>query len=350
MYNLVAELTYRCPLRCVYCSNPLDYAGTRERLDGARWGDLFDEAAALGALHVGLTGGEPTLHPDLVEIVSRAAEANLYSHLITAGTTLDRDGLATLRAAGLRSVQLSFQDADVAGSEQIAGVDVFEKKLDFARNVRALGLPLCVNVVIHRENIERVPELIDLARRLDAHRLELANTQYYGWALANRAALLPSRDQLARAARVVEVARREHRTPEIVYVLADYHAGRPKPCMGGWGQRICVVAPDGHVLPCHAAASLPDLEFWSVEQRSLAECWLDAPGMNAFRGDAWLAEPCRSCPERVRDFGGCRCQAFALTGDASATDPACDLSPHHQVVVDARNEANTPPLVYRGTG
>ncbi|MGE4607240.1 MAG: pyrroloquinoline quinone biosynthesis protein PqqE [Myxococcota bacterium] len=348
LYNLVAELTYRCPLRCVYCSNPIDYRDTRELLDGAAWSRVFTDAAALGALHVGLTGGEPTLHPDLVEIVSAAARASLYTHLITAGTTLDPDALARLRDIGLRSVQLSVQDAESAGSERIAGVDVFEQKLDFARSVRKLGLPLCINAVVHRENLDRVPDLIELAARLDAQRLELANTQYYGWALANRAALLPSQEQLDRASRAVERARRDRRVPEIVYVLPDYHAGRPKPCMGGWGRKICVVAPDGRVLPCHAANELPDLEFWSTEQRPLADCWRDAPGMNAFRGDAWLPEPCRSCPESGRDFGGCRCQAFALTGDPSVTDPACDLSPHHQIVVEARNAAETP-LRYRGT-
>ncbi len=347
LYNLVAELTYRCPLRCVYCSNPTDYRNTREGLDGAAWGRVFEQAAALGALHVGLTGGEPTLHPDLVEIVTSAARADLYTHLVTAGTTLDTEALAALRDAGLRSVQLSFQDANTEGSQQIAGVDVFEQKLEFARIVRELDLPLCVNAVIHRNNIDRVPDLIELAVRLDAHRLELANAQYYGWALANRAALLPSRQQLDFASQAVERARRERRSPEIVYVLPDYYAGRPKPCMGGWGQKICVVAPDGRVLPCHAAAQLPDLEFWSVIQHSLAECWMDAPGMNAFRGDAWLPDPCRSCPESNRDFGGCRCQAFALTGDPSVTDPACDLSPDHRIVVEARDAAATP-FRYRG--
>jgi pyrroloquinoline quinone biosynthesis protein E len=348
LYNLVAELTYRCPLRCVYCSNPIDYRDTRELLDGAAWGRVFADAASLGALHVGLTGGEPTLHPDLVEIVSAASRADLYTHLITAGTTLDPDALAKLRDVGLRSVQLSVQDATRSGSKRIAGVDVFEQKLDFARSVRQLELPLCINAVIHRENLDRVPDLIDLAESLDAHRLELANTQYYGWAFVNRAALLPSREQLQRASAAVERARSERRVPEIVYVLPDYHSGRPKPCMGGWGQKTCVVAPNGRVLPCHAAADLPDLEFWSTEEHTLADCWQKAPGMNAFRGDAWLPEPCRSCPESDRDFGGCRCQAFALTGDPSVADPACELSPHHQIVVEARVEAEGP-LRYRGS-
>ena len=349
LFNLVAELTYRCPLRCVYCSNPVDYRHTRESLDGDAWARVLREAAELGALHVGLTGGEPTLHPDLREIVTAAADAQLYTHLITAGTTLDDDALAALRDAGLRSVQLSFQDAEPTGSARIAGVDVFDRKLAFAKSVRALDLALCVNVVLHRGNLERLEELIDLAQRLDAQRLELANAQFYGWALANRDALLPTRQQLDDSARIVARARRDVKSLEIVHVIPDYHAGRPKPCMGGWGSRICVVAPDGRVLPCHAAAEL-GLEFWSVPDRSLAECWAEAPGMNAFRGTDWLGEPCRSCPERERDFGGCRCQAFALTGDACRTDPVCEKSADHGIVVAALRaaEAGGSELRYRG--
>ena len=339
LYNLVAELTYRCPLRCVYCSNPLEFRAVRESLDGEAWGRVIREAAELGALHVGLTGGEPTLHPDLEAIVAAAAEAGVYTHLITAGTTLERADLERLRAAGLRSVQLSVQDSRAADSDAIAGVVAFDRKLAFARDVRALDLPLCLNAVLHRRNLERVPELIDLARQLDAHRLELANTQYHGWALLNRDQLLPSREQLAEAARAVERARARG-GPEIVFVLPDYHADRPKPCMGGWGQKIAVVAPDGRVLPCHAAAELIGLEFWSVTERSFRDCWEQAPGMNAFRGEGWMPEPCRSCPERGRDFGGCRCQAFALTGDAARTDPACELAPDHGLVVEARRAAD----------
>lgn len=340
-YNLVAELTYRCPLRCAYCSNPIDYARTRDALDGAAWGRVMEQAAQLGALHVGLTGGEPTLHPDLREIVESASRAGLYTHLVTAGTTLDRAGLETLRGAGLRSVQLSIQDTTASSSAAIAGVEVFERKLDFAREVRALGLPLSVNVVLHRDNLERVRDLIDLARELDAHRLELANVQFYGWALHNRDALLPSHEQISSASRVVAAERRRPGTPEIIFVRPDYHAGRPKPCMGGWGRKIAVVAPNGRVLPCHAAAEIPNLEFWSVAERPFRECWEDAPGMNEFRGEAWLPEPCRSCDERRRDFGGCRCQAFQLTGDARVTDPACELAPRHDLVIAARERAAT---------
>jgi len=351
-YNLVAELTYRCPLRCAYCSNPVAYADVREALDAAGWGRAFREAAALGVVHVGLTGGEPTVRSDLPEIVARAAAAGLYVHLVTAGTTL-RDGeLAGLCEAGLRSVQLSIQDARPGPADAVAGVPAFERKLAFAAEVRARGLPLTLNVVLHRGNLTQVAEIIDLARRLDADRLELANAQYHGWALINRDALLPSAEQLEQAARDVADARRSGERPEILFVLPDYFAGRPKPCMGGWGRRTIVVAPDGRVLPCHGASEIPGLEFWSLAEKPLSACWAEAPGMNAFRGQAWLPEPCRSCPDRERDFGGCRCQAFALTGDATATDPACRLAPRHAIVQAARSAAATPRgsalLVHRG--
>lgn len=348
-YNLVAELTYRCPLRCTYCSNPLDYRSVRDALDGADWCRVFSEAAELGAVHVGLTGGEPTLHPELPEIVAGAAGAGLYPHLVTAGTTLDAQGLEQLVGRGLRSVQLSVQDAVAEASNTVAGTDCFDRKLAFAAEVRRLGLPLILNVVLHRGNLGNVGEIIALATELGAERLELANAQYHGWALANRAALLPSRAQLEAAARVVDDARRHAAGPELLFVLPDYHAGRPKPCMGGWGQRILVVAPDGRVMPCHGAASLP-LEFWRFPERSLSACWQEAPGMQAYRGEDWMRAPCKDCPERSRDFGGCRCQAFALTGDAAATDPACSLSPHHEIVLTARSEAEAAPpaALHRG--
>lgn len=347
-YNLVAELTYRCPLRCVYCSNPLSYRETQDALDAEDWARVFREAAALGCVHVGLTGGEPTLRADLREIVAAAEAVGLYTHLITAGTTLDSDGLEALREAGLQSVQLSVQDASAAESDGIAGTVSFERKLAFGAEVRRQGLPLSLNVVLHSLNIDRVGEHVELARKLGAHRLELANTQYYGWALVNRAALLPERRQVEEAGRAVAAARREPDAPEIVFVLPDYWSDRPKPCMGGWGRRIAVVDPAGRVLPCHAAGSLPGLEFWNVLEREFGACWSDAPGMNAYRGEDWMSEPCRSCEERSRDFGGCRCQAFALTGDAGLTDPACDLSPHHGLVERARAERGERPLVFRG--
>jgi pyrroloquinoline quinone biosynthesis protein E len=346
LWNLVAELTYRCPLRCPYCSNPLALREFPEALSAGEWARVFREAAALGAVHVGLTGGEPSTRRDLAAIVRAAADAGLYTHLVTAGLPLDADGLGALREAGLRSVQVSVQDAEAERSDAIAGTACFGRKLALARATRALGLPLTLNVVLHRRNLVHTRELIALARQLDADRLELANAQYQGWALANRAALLPSRAQLEAAERVVAEEQARAPRPEILFVLPDYFRDRPKPCMGGWGRAHLVVTPDGRALPCHGAAALP-LEFWNVRERSLEDCWHDAPGMNAYRGDAWLPEPCRSCPEQARDFGGCRCQAFALTGDAAATDPACALAPRHALVAAAHDEPPAEAWRYR---
>ena len=281
---------------------------------------------------------------------SAASEAGLYTHLVTAGSPIRPDDLAGLAAAGLRSVQLSIQDADADASDAMAGTACFDGKLAFARAVRAQALPLTLNVVMHRRNLARVDAVIALARRLDAERLELANVQYHGWALRNRAALLPSREQLDHAMERIAAARAEQARPEILVAMPDYHRERPKPCMGGWAAKTIVVDPSGRVLPCHAAASLPGLEFWSVPERDLAACWRDAPGMNAFRGEDWMREPCRSCPERSRDHGGCRCQAHALLGDAAATDPVCALAPDRSAILAARAAAEAdgePPLVHR---
>jgi len=352
LLNLIAELTYRCPLRCPYCSNPTNLAGFPDALDAAKWTRVFRQAADLGAVHVGLTGGEPSARHDLVEIVAGASEAGLYSHLVTAGLPLDERGLAALQGAGLCSVQVSIQDADAEASDALAGSRCFERKLALCRAVRALGLPLTLNVVLHRRNLERVEALIVLARQLDADRLELAHVQYQGFALYNREALLPTRRQIDRAGKAVARARRESPRPEILLVLPDYFREHPKPCMGGWARTHLLVTPDGRALPCGGAAGLPGLEFWNVREHDVAACWQHAPGMNAFRGEAWLPEPCHSCPDRGRDFGGCRCQAFALLGDATATDPVCRLSPQHAAVTRAVAQASERPdeglpLVYR---
>jgi pyrroloquinoline quinone biosynthesis protein E len=352
-FNLIAELTYRCPLRCPYCSNPLDYARTRDGLSADDWARVFAEAALLGVVHVGLTGGEPSARADLPAIVRAAAEAGLYSLLVTAGRPLTEAGLADLAKQGLRSVQLSLQDADAERSDRIAGARCFDAKLAIARATRSLGLALTLNVVLHRENLDHIDEILSLAHELDADRLELANTQYHGWALENRRALMPAREQLEHAAERVRAARDRASRPEIVFVLPDYYAGRPKPCMGGWGRLALVVTPDGVVLPCHEARSLPGLEFWNARERDLATCWQDAPGMNAFRGTRWMREPCASCPERERDFAGCRCQAFRIAGDAAEADPACSLAPHHTRVASerwsqAREERESPAWRPRG--
>jgi pyrroloquinoline quinone biosynthesis protein E len=344
--NLVAELSYRCPLRCPYCSNPTNLRDFPDALAASDWARVFREAAALGCVHAGLTGGEPSARRDLAEIVAAAADAGLYTHLVTAALPLDAAGLAALKERGLRSVQISVQDADSKASDEIAGTESFARKCELARAAKRLRLPLTLNVVLHRRNLGRVREIIALARELGADRLELANAQYHGWALANRAALLPSRAQIEHAQRVVAEEVHRDAKPEILFVLPDYFRDRPKPCMGGWARTHVVVTPDGRVLPCHNAAQLP-LEFWNVRDESLATCWADAPGMRAFRGESWMREPCRSCPERARDFGGCRCQAFALTGDAANTDPACALSPEHVRIAASHAEPAREDFRYR---
>jgi len=349
-FNLVAELTYRCPLRCPYCSNPVDHASLRDGLSAGDWTRIFAEAADLGVVHVGLTGGEPSTRSDLEQIVRGAAAAGLFSHLVTAGRPLAPERLTDLHREGLRSVQLSFQDATAAESDRIAGTTSFAAKLAIAEAVRSLDLPLILNVVLHRENLARVGAIIELAKRLGATRLELANVQLHGWARQNRQALLPTREQLETAATVVREARSQGGSMELVFVLPDHWSERPKPCMGGWGRKTIVVAPDGLVMPCHEARSIPGTELWTAAERSLRECWEDSPGINRFRGSDWMAEPCRSCPERERDFGGCRCQALHLGGDAGVTDPACALSPARASLIAARADAEADAeWIYRGT-
>ncbi|MGK3963835.1 pyrroloquinoline quinone biosynthesis protein PqqE [Sorangium sp. So ce118] len=352
-YTLIAELTYRCPLRCPYCSNPMELAGAAGELSTETWCRVFAEAAELGVMQLHLTGGEPLARRDLEALVRRARELGLYTNLITSGVPLARERLAALRAAGLDNVQLSVQDADAARADRIAGYAAFDHKLAVAGWVKAEGLPLTVNVVLHRANIENVPAIIALAERLGADRLELANTQYLGWALANREALLPARDQLERAFAIASAAReRLLGRMEMVFVTPDYHADWPRACMDGWARRYLHVAPGGLVLPCHAAHTIPGLEFESVRERPLAWIWRESPGMRRFRGDAWMPQPCQGCDRRGVDFGGCRCQAYHLTGDAAATDPACSLSPAHGIVEEARLRAASaraePRYLYRG--
>jgi pyrroloquinoline quinone biosynthesis protein E len=341
-YTLVAELTYRCPLRCVYCSNPLDYAAHRDGLDTATWLRVFREAEDLGVVTLNLTGGEPLIRDDLEALVEGAHALELYINLITSGIPLRRARLERLRDLGIDNVQVSIQDVTATASDRIAGLRSFERKLEVARWVKELGLPLTVNTVLHRENLAHVAEVVALAEQLGADRLELANTQYLGWALVNRRALLPTRTQLEDARRVAAEARQRLRgRMEVLFVTPDYYVDVPKACMDGWGRRFMVVTPEGLVLPCHAAHTLPGLVFDNVRDRSLAEIWRDSPGINAFRGEAWMPEPCRSCDRRTVDFGGCRCQAFHLTGNAAATDPTCILTPDHHLIEVAREEART---------
>lgn len=346
-YTLVAELTYRCPLRCLYCSNPVRRPGAGDELGTETWRRTIAQAEALGVVQLHLTGGEPLLRDDLESIVAGGRSAGLYTNLITSGVPVTRERLAGLSEHGLDAIQISLQGLGEEDSERVAGGRFFERKLEAAEHARAIGLPLTINVVLHRENLDQTEGLIALAERLGADRLELANTQYLGWALENRSLLLPSEEQLARAREVATRAReRLSGKMEILFVLPDYFAGRPRACMSGWGNRYIVVSPDGLALPCHQATSIPTLTFERVTERPLAEIW-SGPGFRAFRGEDFLEEPCRSCEHRHHDFGGCRCQAFALTGNAAATDPACQLAPAHGLVRKAREHAASTEPRYR---
>jgi PqqA peptide cyclase len=344
---LLAELTHRCPLRCPYCSNPLELSRASAELDTATWRRVFAEAAELGVLQVHFSGGEPLVRRDLAELVAHATKFGLYVNLITSGIGLDADRLGRFVEAGLEHVQLSLQDSNPASGDRIAGLaGAQQAKRQAAALVRAAGLPPTVNAVVHRQNLERLEAIIEL----DADRLEVAHVQYYGWALSNRAALLPSRDQLDVATATVEAARAQLAGRLVIdYVVPDYYAHRPKPCMGGWGRRFLNVTPLGKVLPCHAAETLPGLRFPTVAEASLPDIWYHSPAFAHFRGTAWMAEPCRSCERREIDWGGCRCQAFALTGNAARTDPACSLSSDHLLLAVARHEAAgpAPDFVYR---
>jgi pyrroloquinoline quinone biosynthesis protein E len=349
---LLAELTHRCPLGCPYCSNPLALERSSAELDTATWARVMEEAAELGVLQVHFSGGEPLSRRDLVDIVARAAAAGLYGNLITSGIGLDRTRMGALKRAGLEHVQLSIQDADTDAGDHVAhrgGAQVEKRRA--AEIVRDAGLPLTVNVVVHRHNLARLEDIIALAVELGAERLEVAHVQYYGWALRNRAGLLPNREQLDAATATVEAARARLAGRLVIdYVVPDYYAHRPKACMGGWGRRFLNVTPAGRVLPCHAAETLRGLTFPTVAEASLSEIWYGSQAFARFRGTDWMPEPCRSCDRREIDWGGCRCQAFALTGDAARTDPACALSPDHALLIEAREEAakTSPDFVYRG--
>jgi len=339
-YTLIAELTYRCPLRCGYCSNPVDSGRESTPLATDEWQRVLTQAEALGVVQVHLTGGEPLLRKDLEALLAAARSLDLYTQLVTSGVPLTRERLDALKGAGLDCVQLSLQAPERTAADAIAGRVCFEHKLEVARWVKALGLPLTLNVVLHRANIDALADIIELAERSGADRLELANAQYLGSALRHRDALLPSRAQIERARSVASAAReRLASRMELLFVLPDYHAGVPRACMDGWARRYIVVTPGGSVLPCHAAQLLTPLRFDSVREHSLAHIWHESAAFNAFRGEHWMQEPCRSCERRSQDHGGCRCQAFALTGEASATDPACRLSPRHELVQAARRAA-----------
>ena len=335
-YTLIAELTYRCPLRCPYCSNPTDLAAHDGELDTETWCRVLEEAESLGVMQVHFTGGEPLARKDLEIISKRARELGLYTNLITSGIPLTKERLAAIH---VDHVQVSVQAANEALADSIAGYAGHPRKLDVMRWVKELDLPLTINVVLHRANLHEIDALVGLAEEMKADRLELANTQYLAWALKNRETLLPTREQLeAAGARAAFHKKRLEGKMDILFVKPDYFGTTPKACMDGWARRFIHMTPDGLVLPCHAATTITTLTFDNVRDRSLKDIWTSSPALNAYRGDAWMQEPCRSCDGREKDFGGCRCQAFALAGDAAATDPACALSPVHALVTEAQRE------------
>jgi pyrroloquinoline quinone biosynthesis protein E len=351
-FTLIAELSYQCPLHCPYCSNPLDIGAERYRheLSTEDWIRAFRQARGLGVLQLALTGGEPMLRRDLVELCAAASEAGLYSSLITAGTLFEPERAQALKAAGLDHVQISIQSPNAEDNDRIAGNRSFEKKIAAARLARELGFPLTINCVLHRQNLDRIEEVLDLTVALDAQRLELANTQYYGWAVPNQQALLPTSDQLRRGEEAVKRFReRVGPRVDVLWVLPDLYEDLPKPCMGGWGQTAMVIAPDGEVLPCQAASTIPGLAFANVREHDLDWIWTESEAFARFRGTDWMQEPCRSCPlgRQEEDWGGCRCQALRLTGDAAATDPVCRFSPHHDRVESIRGSAQTDEFVHR---
>ncbi len=346
------ELTHRCPLQCPYCSNPLELERAKGELSTAEWMRVLDEASELGILQVHFSGGEPAVRRDLPDLVAHARKAGLYSNLITSGVTLDQPRLTKLAEAGLDHVQLSMQDVDHQTAAYIANYPgVQGKKLAFARAVREVGLPLTINAVINRHNITRVERMIDLAVSLGAGRVEVAHAQYYGWAIRNRAALMPTLAQVQEATGRVEAARERLRGQIVIdYVLPDYYARQPKACMGGWGRQFLNITPSGEVLPCHAAQTIPGLTFESVRHRPLADIWARSEAFETFRGTDWMPEPCRGCDQREVDWGGCRCQALAITGNAAATDPACALSSAHdalRALADTASSEPPPDFVYR---
>ena len=351
---VLAELTHRCPLQCPYCSNPTQLSGASGELTTAQWQDVLSQAADIGALQIHFSGGEPTARRDLLDLVKHAVTVGLYSNLITSAVLLDQSRVDALADAGLDHVQISFQDADDANGDRVAGFTGAQaKKRQVAAMVRRAGLPLTVNLVVHRQNLGSLDAMLTMAVELGAARIEVAHVQYYGWALANRDALLPTRAQLDTATEQVEAARSRLAGAVVIdYVVPDYYARLPKSCMGGWGRRFITVTPAGLVLPCHAAESLPGFKFPSVRDQSLAEIWRASEAFNRFRGTDWMPPLCAQCDRREIDWGGCRCQAFALTGDVTATDPACGKSPHHGLLDIAVQDAQADrrDLIYRRIG
>lgn len=345
-YSLLAELTHRCPLHCPYCSNPLEMALMESELSTEEWCRVLSEAANLGVVEVHFSGGEPLLRDDLVTLIDHANSLEMYTNLITSGIGLTDEKAVRLREAGLANVQISFQAGEAQLSDIIGGYKAFEKKKEAVKAVKRAEMHLSLNVVLHRMNIDHLDGIIKLAEEMGAERLELANTQYYNWALLNRERLLPNREQIERASDIYEEAKaRLKNKMEIIWVIPDYYASTPKPCMGGWGAIGLTVAPDGVTLPCPTAGMIKALSFENVRDSSLRAIWYESDSFNRFRGDEWMPKPCISCDLRHEDGGGCRCQAYALTGDAYATDPACRWAPEHHLIEEAIQETNSKPLI-----
>lgn len=340
---LIAEVTHRCPLHCVYCSNPLELTARKEELATADWLRVFNEAAALGVLHLHLTGGEPLARPDLVELIAGARQSRLYTNLITSGIGLNKERLSQLVEAGLDHIQLSFQDSEEGQANWIAGTRAHAHKLELSHWIHEHRIAFTANLVVHRQNIDHVEQMISALEALHPDRMEIAHAQYYGWALKNRSALLPTRAQLDRAIDAVDAAQERLRGKiRIDMVVPDYHARFPKACMGGWGRQLLLIDPAGRVLPCHAAGVIPGMTFDNVREHSVGWIWQNSAAFQKFRGEDWMPEPCRSCDRRKEDFGGCRCQAFLVAGDAALTDPVCELSPLHHLIEDAVREDAVP--------
>jgi PqqA peptide cyclase len=353
-HALIAEVTHRCPLHCVYCSNPLEMRARSEELSTAEWERVFGEAARLGVLQLHLTGGEPLARADVEQLIRAGRAAGLYVNLITSGIGLAEARLEALVRAGVDHIQLSFQDSEQAGGDEIAGTRAHLVKQELGRRIRKHRVAFTMNIVVHRQNLARLPEMIALAEDLQVDRLEVANVQYYGWAMENRDQLLPTREQVQESVAIVDAARERLKgRMHIDCVLPDYYARYPKACMGGWGQGLMLIDPAGVALPCHAARVIPGLDFEDVRSKPLRWIWEESAAFQRFRGDEWMQEPCRSCERKTRDFGGCRCQAFLYTGDAEATDPVCSLAPKRDLIdaviaeVSSESEAGAPQWVYR---
>ena len=340
---LLAEVTYKCPLHCVFCYNPIDYTRYGEELTTDDWLRVLRQGRELGATQLGFSGGEPLMRDDLEIMVAEARRLGYYSNLITSGIGLSEKRIATFKAGGLDHIQLSFQDSTREMNDFLSSTKTFDLKQKVAKLIKQYDYPMVLNCVLHRHNIDHVQQILEMAEAMDAEYVELANTQYYGWAYVNRDQLLPTREQLKRAEEVTNKFReRVGNKMKIFFVVPDYYEERPKACMNGWGALFLTITSDGLALPCHEARQLPGLTFPNVRDHDLGWIWYDSPGFNAYRGDSWMKEPCRSCPEKIKDFGGCRCQAYMLTGDATNTDPVCSLSPLHHVVTDVVDQAQLP--------